>query len=149
MRHLYYSNFLSKVLLVKSLHIPKFYRLLFILYTYCTFFVFQWSLINWDKNLSKILLKYAMVWKCIPFKFGTIKASPRLKKKQFAVKLAYFFLVLCSLTTLSTNRYYLFHVYIQHYLTPTCFLYFTDLYKYNLDLKVHPQKVPFHFPISQ
>ena len=103
MRHLYYSNFLSKVLLVKSLHIPKFYRLLFILYTYCTFFVFQWSLINWDKNLSKILLKYAMVWKCIPFKFGTIKASPRLKKKQFAVKLAYFFLVLCSLTTLSTN----------------------------------------------
>lgn len=103
MRHLYYSNFLSKVLLVKSLHIPKFYRLLFILYTYCTFFVLQWSLINWDKNLSKILLKYAMVWKCIPFKFGTIKASPRLKKKQFAVKLAYFFLVLCSLTTLSTN----------------------------------------------
>ena len=103
MRHLYYSNFLSKVLLVKSLHIPKFYRLLFILYTYCTFFVLQWSLINWDKNLSKILLKYAMVWKCIPFKFGTIKASPRLKKKQFAVKLAYFFLVLCSLTTLSIN----------------------------------------------
>lgn len=103
MRHLYYSTFLSKVLLVKNLHIPKFYRLLFILYTYCTFFVLQWSLINWDKNLSKILLKYAMVWKCIPFKFGTIKASPRLKKKQFAVKLAYFFLVLCSLTTLSTN----------------------------------------------
>ena len=103
MRHLYYSNFLSKVLLVKSLYIPKFYWLLFILYTYCTFFVLQWSLINWDKNLSKILLKYAMVWKCIPFKFGTIKASPRLKKKQFAVKLAYFFLVLCSLTTLSTN----------------------------------------------
>lgn len=103
MRHLYYSTFLSKVLLVKNLHIPKFYRLLFILYTYCTFFVLQWSLINWDKNLSKILLKYAMVWKCIPFKFGTIKASPRLKKKQFAVKLAYFFLVLCSLTTLSIN----------------------------------------------
>ena len=103
MRHLYYSTFLSKVLLVKNLHIPKFYRLLFILYTYCTFFVLQWSLINWDKNLPKILLKYAMVWKCIPFKFGTIKASPRLKKKQFAVKLAYFFLVLCSLTTLSTN----------------------------------------------
>lgn len=105
MRHLYYSTFLSKVLLVKNLHIPKFYRLLFILYTYCTFFVLQWSLINWDKNLPKILLKYAMVWKCIQFKFGTKKASPRLKKKKkrFAVKLAYFFLVLCSLTTLSTN----------------------------------------------